>query len=427
MPFFTAIIALIGTIGTFVASLGGIGAALLSIGLNLAAQYVLKLFAKKPPSGVELEVQFGESISRTVSYGLTASAGHLVYVNSYGSANSMLQHLRVISDFYTTSLEKVYINGKLETLGIENYLGKVVSSGEFANRIWIKYVDGRQTTPDPLIISNSNPAGRYDATDSLLGCSYVIITMSFDREVLNSVPEFLFEYKGAPIYDWRKDTSVGGLGAHRYNDINTWEYSANPILLAYAYHRGIKINGDLFAGMEVAESDLPLGKWSTACNICDEIVDTEKRFAISFQVNCSETHGNNIDAIMRSCGGFISEGVEGIWPIVGSNQTVVATFTDDDIIVNSSKNFRRYRPMSELVNSVSGTFISPEQQWSSAGYTRAFDNGLLTVDRRTRDVDMNFDTVNSLRQASQLASIYFRENRYEKTATLTLRPFFQDL
>mgnify|MGYP003750138037 CR=1 FL=1 len=33
---------------------------------------------------------------------------------------------------------------------------------------------------------------------------------------------------------------------------------------------------------------------------------------------------------MLSCGGIRVDGVEGSWPIIGSEQPIVATFTDDD-------------------------------------------------------------------------------------------------
>src|SRR5690606_25456609 len=51
----------------------------------------------------------------------------------------------------------------------------------------------------------------------------------------------------------------------------------------------------------------------------------------------------------------------------------------------------------------------------------------VAIDRRTRDLAIDFPQVSSGRQAAQLASIYLYENRYEATATITLRPRFQVL
>src|SRR3546814_8892032 len=74
--------------------------------------------------------------------------------------------------------------------------------------------------------------------------------------------------------------------------------------------------------------------------------------------------------------------------------------------------------MADLVNSVGGTYPEPANMWSPAGYDTQSDPSQVLLDRRTRDLPINFDTVPSKRQANQLASLYYNENRYEATAAV---------
>lgn len=446
MPFISAIIAGIGAVatavGSFIAPLAGafgglgfFGKTALSIGLNLAMGALQKSLSKKgqvaaeqQPSGVDLDLQYGEGVARKVMCGRFAVAGHFNYANAYGPANGTLQQVFVLSDFPVTSLDKVWIDGELATFGaVDDTKGAVVTSGDYANRIWVRLVDGTHASANSGLVDGSNPVGRWTAAHVGLGIAHVIVTMDYDQERLTQPPQFLFELKGAPLYDPRLDTTVGGSGAHRWNDITTWEFSENPMLMAYAYHRGFSINGDLFCGMEVSESDLPLDKWTTAANVCDETVDLAARYRCSIGFDCTAEHGDNIEAVMTACGGILITSVGAIYPIVGTDQSVVATLTDDDLIVGQSVTCNFRRSMDELVNSVSGTYPNPDNLWASTSYVMARDTGTVAIDRRTRDVSISFGTVPYPKQAAQLAAIYYSENRFEATAQITVRPRWQVL
>lgn len=442
MPFISAILSGIGAIataiGSFIAPLSGalgglgiFGKAVLSIGLNLAISAAQSLFAKKealPPSGVELDLQFGEGGSRKVMCGRFAVAGHFNYANAYGTANGTLQQVFTLSDFPVTSLDRIWIDGELATLGAEAATkGFVVTSGDYAGKIWIKLKDGWQTTVDAGLLAGSNPVDRWGEDHVGAGIAYVIATLAYDRETLTQPPQFLFECKGAPLYDWRKDTTVGGSGAHRWDDITTWEFSENPILMAYAYHRGIAFDGDLFCGMEVAALDLPIARWTAAANVCDEDVSSAARYRCSIGLDCNAPHGDNIEAIMTSCGGLLVASVGEIYVVIGTDQTIVATITDADLAVGQPVSYQRRRSMDELVNSVSGTHPNPDNAWGATSYETARDADVVVTDRRSRDVSINFGTVPYAGQAAQLAAIYYSENRFEATATITLRPRWQVL
>lgn len=442
MPFIAPIVAAIGSaigavagaiagIGSFLGGLGFFGKLLISIGLNVASALIQKALAKKqkpPPGGVQFERQYGADVPRSVACGLVGVAAHDTYINTYNSSNKYLQQIYTLSDYPSDGLSRVAINGEWATLGAEDpEKGRVVTSGKFANLIWIKFLDGRQTEANAYLVENSNPEGRWTENHIGVGETAILVSMTYDQEKNAQFPDFFFEYRGARLYDWRKDSSIGGSGSHRWDDPSTHEYTANPIVIEYNYRRGFRVNGDLFCGMDMAASDLPFDRWTAAANICDETVGDEKRYRCSILLDCMSTHGDNIESIALSCGAMTVDGVDGTWPIVGSDQPTVLTFTDDDLITTVPVKYRAKRSQSELVNSVSGNFPDPGNLWSMVGYETQISETALALDRRTRDLAIDFPQVPSGRQAAQLAAIYLYENRYEATATVTLRPRFQVL
>ncbi|MCC5777843.1 hypothetical protein H7H48_02175 [Nitratireductor sp. B36] len=433
MPFIGAaigaIVSAVGAVASFIGGLGFLGKLVIGIGLNLAASALLKQKQKAPePTGVKIHTEYGADVPRQVACGLVGIAGHEIHVNTFGNDNGWLQDVYQLSDYPCTSLERVAINGEWVTLDAPQANGyRKVTSGEYANLAWIKFHDGNQTTADPDLVDNANPTDRWGESCVGVGCSYVIVKAKYDREKTVGMPDVFFEFKGAKLYDWRKDSTVGGTGPHRWNDPSTHEWTDNPIVIDYNYRRGLSVNGDLFCGMEMPASDLPLDKFTAAANVCDEIVEGEKRYRCSILLDCTATHGNNIESIMKACGGVVIDAPDGSWPMIGAAQPVVATITDDDIVVGEPVRWQAKRSMAELVNSISGTHPDPSQLWSMVGYDPVVLDGAIVVDRRTRDLVMDFPTVTSARQAKQLASIYAAENRLEATAEITLRPRWRGL
>lgn len=431
-PAIAAVAGAIGSAATFIGGLGIVGKALVGIGINLAVGFISKKLAGKPEEpvgGVQFDRQYGANLQRQVAMGFVGIAGHDCYINTFGQSNNELQQIYVVSDYFCDGLQRVAINGEWVLLtDIENAeKGFTVATGDFVNLIWFKFFNGRQTTANAYLTARANPSGRWSAQHVGVGLSFVLVSMTFEKEKNNQFPDFFFEIRGAPLYDWRFDSSVGGSGPQRWNNPATHVFSENPIVMEYNYRRGLSVNGDMFCGMGMSAADLPLDKWTIAANICDENVSNTPRYRCSVMVDCMATHGRNIESFAMSCGSMNIDSVSGSWPLVGSSQPIVATFTDDDLVSNEKVRYRARRSMSELVNSISGNFPNPDNLWSMDGYEPQISQAGLVLDRRTRDLSMDFPQVRSARQAAQLASIYLKENRYEATASLTLRPRFQGI
>ncbi len=429
MPFLAPVV---GAVGSFFGSLGIIGKAIIGIGLNLIVSKIQARQAKKNSAsvgGVEFERDYGENVSRKVACGLVGIAGHDCYVNTYGSSNKYLEQVYVLSDFPCDGLSRVWAGGSLLSLSVasSNAIRTVynVASGDYAGLIRFTFYTGTQTVADADMISHSNPTGRWTSDHIGTGICWIKAELTYDQDKLGQFPDFFFEFRGARLYDIRKDSTVGGSGTHRWDDYSTHEFSENPIVQEYNYRRGFSINDDLFCGMGMASADLPFDRYATAANICDEDVSGETRYRCSVLFDAEAQHGDNIEAVMTACGGIVIDDVDGSWPLIGTDQPIVETFTDDDLISGEAVRFQRRRSMADLVNAVSGTYPEPENMWSPAGYDTQTDAGYVSLDRRTRDVGLDFAQVRSKRQANQLASIYFNENRYEATADIILRPRFQ--
>lgn len=433
MPVIAPIVAAIGTavtaVGSFVASIGVVGQAVLGIGLSVAASYASKALAGKPakqPGGVQFERQYGGAVPRQVACGLVGIAGHDTYCNTYGPSNYEMHQLYTLSDYPSDGLSRVAINGKWATLEPteSSARGRVVTSGAYAGLIWIKFLDGSQTEARPGMVMYSHPAGRWTENHIGIGQTAVLVSMTFNDERNSSVPDFFFEFRGARLYDWRKDSTVGGSGPHRWGDPATHEFSENPQVIEYNYRRGLSFGGDMFCGMGMAPDDLPLDKWTPAANLSDETTSYGPRYRCSIMLDCTAEHGENIASIQMACGAATVDGVAGSWPVVGHDQPVALTFTDDDLIATAPVRWQAKRSMSELVNSVAGKVASPDEVWSMIDYETQTSDALVTLDRRNRDLTLDFPQVRVPGQATTLAAIYFKENRYEASAELTLRPRF---
>jgi hypothetical protein len=416
--------------------------ALVNIAISIGLSYISKKLQKKEQekarkkaekdkaarSGSILEIQYGEGQPRVVAIGKVATAGQSVYDNTFGTANKTLQRVLKISDFRCTSLARVAIDNAWVSLGsLDATKGYPVTSGDYSGLIWVKFLSGSQTTADAYLTDNDNPDGRWTTNHKGIGCCYVIVTCEYDDEKLNSIPEMLFEVEGAPLYDFRLDSTVGGSGSHRWNDVTTWAFSENPILAEYNYRMGFYTGTygsghDVFCGMGMSQSELDYTRYAAAADICDQTVEGEDRYRVSTFLEADNEHGDNIEELMLACAGMIVEGVTGPFPILGATQSSVATLTNDDLIADAPVEFRLHRPVSEVVNTVSGVYSEPNFVYAETGYSKQQIAAAVTLDRRTIDYNLNLPMVPSKRQAEQLASIYLSENRFEATKTVTVHP-----
>ncbi|SKA30978.1 phage tail protein [Consotaella salsifontis] len=420
-----------GASASFAAFIGQAAVAAVGIGLSLAGS----AFAKKPKAqgtgGTKLEVQYGGTVGRQIAVGLVATAGQDIYSNTYdGKSNKRLQKVYVLSDSRITSVKRVAINGYwyvLSTTDITAEGAAVIATGSedaAVGHLRIKVYDGTQTAADPNLVAKSNPAGRWTAAHVGYGVAYAVVTAKWDDDDMSAVPQLLFEIEGAPLYDPRKDSSVGGSGAHRWNDPSTWEYTENPIIQVYAYERGFWIGDQLIIGKGMPASDLPVAAWMAAANVCDETVDGSQRYRSGYIYEAGDgiTHQDNLEPVLNAAAAMLIERVDGDYPMVGANQPVVATLTDADLIVDAPRKFQAKRSRTSLINAVWGSYNNPSDLWSQASFEPQVSDTALAADREWHGISIDWKAVDNEGQAIRLGDIALRENRYQASATITVRP-----
>ena len=421
------------TVGAFVAGLGVLGKALISIGLSLALSFVSSLFKpkqKKAEGGVQSQIQIGGDVPRSAIFGKQSTAGHIVYVNTYGTNNGVLEMAFAIGDGWHEGISRVWVNGKEHALTQpEPPMPYYVVDG-FDGKLTLTFQPGYEgQTAIAALVANANPAGRWTTDHTLNGIAYVVARVEYDEKVFpNSIPQLLFEIEGLRLYDPRLDSTNGGAGPMRWGDRATWAYSENPAIQLYNYQRGIYLNGERVLGMGLPGSDLNTASYIAAANICDEAVNlvaggTEPRYRCGFIVSDGMQHSEGIDRFVEAMGGAIAERAGQYTVFAGVAQTSVATITDGDLVLGKARTFSAKKSRSERVNAVFGTYSNPTEQWKAVAFP-AFTSEIAEADDGGERIAVNLDLaqVFSVTQAQRLAMIQRRLGRLQGTAEISL-PF----
>nr|WP_278388398.1 DUF1983 domain-containing protein [Brucella intermedia] len=437
-PIFTAIGGLVSSVAAWAAAspiLAGIAQTAFGIALKYA---VNALFPPKTQSRAsELETQYGANIPRSVILGTCATEGHHIYRNSYGSGGRLIQDVFVLSSFRITAVPRVRYNGQWRILSQQDANGYWLvpnegTSGDDHDNVRVKFFYGTMDQhAEPTLINNARPAGRWTANHRGAGVAYAVVFSELRKngDGLTSPAKLLFEVVGAPLYDWRKDSTMGGSGAHRWDDQSTWEYSDNPVVQIYNLERGFFNGTQRMVGKAVRASRLPLAEYTQAANICDEVMsDGSKRYrahAIA-KDGPGANHDANLTPILEAmCGSWV-ERVDGEFPIAGAPQAIVATITDDDIKRGAPLRFSAKRKRTELINTVAASYVSPEDFYETKDAATRIDAGALAEDRETLASAIPYAAVTDVRQVDRLADIAIRGARYQASAEIVVHPKFLD-
>ncbi|KAB2675827.1 DUF1983 domain-containing protein [Brucella tritici] len=442
MPFLAPIGAFIGGIVSSVAAWAAASPILAGIAqtaFGIAAKFALNaIFPPKTQSRAsELETQYGANIPRSVILGTCATEGHHIYRNSYGSGGRLIQDVFVLSSFRITAVPRVRYNGEWRSLVQQDADGYWLvpnegTSGDDHDNVRVKFYYGTMDQQaEPTLINNARPTGRWTANHRGAGVAYAIVFSELRKngDGLTSPAKLLFEVVGAPLYDWRKDSTMGGSGAHRWNDQSTWEYSDNPSVQIYNLGRGFFNGTQRMVGKAVRASRLPLAEYTQAANICDETMsDGSKRYrahAIA-KDGPGANHDANITPILEAmCGSWV-ERVDGEFPIAGAPQAIVATITDDDIKRGAPLRFSAKRKRTELINTVAASYVSPDDFYETKDAATRIDAGALAEDRETLASAIPYSAVTDVRQVDRLADIAIRGARYQASAEIVVHPKFLD-
>ncbi|WP_019567283.1 phage tail protein [Agrobacterium sp. 10MFCol1.1] len=434
----TAISGAISAVSSFIGGLGVVGSFLLKtavgVGISLLAQSLAGK-PKDPTFSINGTLQGGGDISRSFIIGRTATAGSLVFVNTWGqdgdTPNAYLTQVIALSDMPIRGLAEVWVNGERVTLGGLTDRGYAVN--EYPDSLWVKFYDGTQTTADSFLFTSVSNGNRWWNPDRIgRGVAYAIVTARVSKNMFSGVPSFKFVLEGMRLYDISRDSTQGGVGTHRYADPATWGGDGDflPAVQIYNLLRGISYNGQWFYGLQnMAAARLPALAW---------IAQIEKHRAGTLEstgwVNTYRSGGevqveapltSAVEALLTACQGKISE-VGGVYYLhSGAPDAPVIAFTDDDILSTEEQEFTPFLGLADTINGVSANYPSPQDGWVSKTAPPLYRTDLEAIDGNRRlmaDVDLNF--VPYAEQVQRLMRSALEEARRFRRHTIVLPPKF---
>lgn len=406
------------------------------IGLNLLAQAIAGK-PKDPTFSINGSLQAGGDIPRSFILGRTATAGSLVWVNTWGDSgdtpNAHLTQVIALSDLPVASLDEVWVNGEKVTLAGTPHASRGYPVLEYRKSgkdyLWVKFYDGTQTTADAWLTGNPSTNKRqWQSTRVGRGVAYAIVTAKITKNLFSGIPNFKFVLSGLPLYDPSKDSTVpGGSGPHRWDNPATWGGDGDhlPVVQIYNLLRGIQHNGHWFYGLQgMTGARLPTVNWIAQINKC-RAGDDGPTYRAGGEIPVEAPLANAIEAILTACQGRLSE-IGGFYNIfVGEPDAPVASFTDDDILSTEEQSFTPFFGLADTINGIAATYPSPEDGWAEKAAPPLYRTDLeaLAGNRRLM-ADVSLDFVPYPEQVQRLMKSALLEGQRARRHTLVLPPAF---
>lgn len=431
----------------------GTATTIATVGLYAAttAASVLIQMANQPKQdiGTKLKAQSGGAVNQSIIIGEKETAGSLIYANTWGreakTPNTYYVRVFCLQDMPSNGFtSRIWLGGKKATIDLShiNYtdvdtdypadgsgysgdgevMGYPVTSEDHDGNhyVWVKILDGSQTAADPYLrLVFGDKEDRPWTADMIgRGRTLLIATQRFTVKEANSELSFTPVIHGIKLYDWRKDSTNGGSGSHRWGDYSTYEYDANPVLAAYNIMRGIYYGSEwLYGGLDWPARRFDNDSWTAAANVCDENVDladetTQKRYRMGAEIDLSEEPLTVIDRILATCSGRLVES-GGVYKIyAGGIGASVYSFSDDTVFVTEPLTGKMFPSREEICNTITGSYCEPDNGGQMKAYKKRSKAEYVTADNdEPRSKEMNFDYVRENRQAQRLALYALNDNR----------------
>ncbi|MDB5575267.1 MAG: hypothetical protein JWR80_443 [Bradyrhizobium sp.] len=445
MALFTAIAAAIGLTGFFATAFVTVASFATSIGLS----YIAKALsgnqdqaeaAKADGFSVQGKLQAGGTVPRSFNLGYSATAGSLVYANTWGNdgetPNAYFTQVIALSDMPSGTLQEAWVNGELVTSGdvLDASLGTPVLQyrKDGKDHLWIKYYDGTQTAADSLLVTRVASLDRpYPGSRVGHGVAYVICTALVEDTLFTGFPSFKFAVSGIPLYDISKDSSVGGVGSHRWSDRSTWGGDGDnlPAVQIYNLLRGVTYNGTWLYGLQsMTAARLPASNWIAQIAKCREAIAgeggiPEPTYRAGGQINVDAQTANAVEALLTSCQGRISE-IGGFYKIhLGAPDSPTFAWTDADLLSTEQQTYKPFFGLADSINGITGSFPYPAEGWATKVAPPYYRPDLEARDGNRRLLaNPSFDFVPYSAQVQRLMKSALDEAQRARTHVLSFPP-----
>ena len=433
-----------GSIGLFALQLG------VGVGLSLLAQ---KIAGMKEPEevaavaayGIRGRLQGGADLPRSFLMGYRATAGSLVWANTWGPEdvvdNKFITQVIALADYPlpATGLVGMWVNGEKVTIEgtAEGNKGFPITEYRFGKddnpNLWVKFYDGTQTTVDTLCNGNASTGDRdYESTRVGRGVAYVVVTAKLKGSLWSGLPTFKFELNGAKLYDISKDSTAGGSGSHLWSNPATWGGDGDhlPVVQIYNLLRGFEYNGEWLYGLQgMAAARLPAANWIAQINKCRASVTgpggTEPKYRSSLEIPVDSRMADAIEQLLTACQGKLSE-IGGFYKIqCGAPDAASFTLTDLQILSTEEQSFTPFFGLSDTINGITANYPEPEEAWNSKPAPPLYrtDLEVLAGNRRLL-ADVALDAVPYANQVQRLMLESLQEAQRARRHTIVVGPEF---
>lgn len=437
MAIISAIVGAVSAVSAFIGGLGVVGTALLraavGIGLNLLASAIAGK-PKGPVFSINGTLRSGGDVPRSFILGRTATAGSLVWANTWGqegdTPNAFLTQVIAISDLPVQYLEQVWVNSELVTLGPQDPLeirGQPVIEyrKDGVDHLWVKFYDGTQTSADFFLVSTASNAHRqWQDTRIGHGVAYAIVTAKVEKTLFSGIPNFKFVPVGIPLYDPSRDSSVGGSGDHRWNNPATWGGDGDhiPAVQIYNLMRGITYQGKWFYGLQgMTAPRLPPLNWAGQIWKC-RAGDT---YRSGGEVTIDAPLSAAVEALLTACQGRVSE-IGGVYSIfLGEPDAPIAPFHDSQILSTDEQSFTPFYGLADTINGIAATYPSPGDAWAVKAAPSLYRTDLeAEAGNRRLMASVSLDFVPYPEQVQRLMKSALAEGQRARRHTIVLPPEF---
>ncbi|EKF17059.1 phage tail fiber protein [Nitratireductor pacificus pht-3B] len=427
-----------------------IGKVLLSIALKVGMSLLQRLMMKnEEPQQPGIKTRVGVGGDKTMSFivGTYATAGHMVYANTWGKVrstpNAAIAQVISLSDLPVSAISnEVWMRGRkivrdpglgdrpgsFAWFGATSYPFSEFVHGDHPGIYWLfaKYFPEGRAQPDPNLIATFGGAGAraWNANMVGRGVAYVILTAEFNRDLFRDRPEAIWQVSGLPLYDPRQDDTAGGTGTQRWGEPETYAFTDNPAVIIYNILRGIRYEGELVFGGEIPASRLPPSNWFAAMNECDVVIDGERQFRCGYEIKpFDQSPLSVIEELLKSCTGRMAE-IGGVYKIhVGAPALPSYYFSDDAIAITEDQSIDPYPGLEQTFNGVSATYPEPAAAWAMKDAPRRIDQAFVDADDgRELVAAQEFNAVPFPIQVQRLQKALMEDNRRFRRHRHTLPP-----
>lgn len=430
--------------------------ALVNVATSMALSAIASKLGKKPNTSsqasrreVKFDISMGDDVPLSLVLGKYATAGTLKHIGTWGKNTRFITQILELSAMPLGGIDDIWVNeerGQIlrDRIGLVSGLPYdvediqdaaagaagislghpvIISSNGDRRLIWVKFKDGNQTQADDFAVYAMG-ANQYPWSGIGYGKAYAIITIQYDEEWQSSRPNFLFSPTPMALYDPRKDSTVGGSGAHRWGQPATYESTTNLAVISYNVARGLYWGSEwVFGGKNLPAWRLPLPEWFAAMNACDRMIGDNPAYRGGFEISVDDVPADVLEEFGRAGNLRFAEVGGMLKPCVDLPASSVFTITDDDILITEGQSYQPFNPISDTFNTLNATYPEPAEKWISKDAPQRIDaEGMAADGGRFLPTSTTYSACPFVEQVQRLMRSQLLEYRRMRQHSFTLGP-----